>query len=161
MVVGWVRCLSSVPVSIRPCHRGATARTARETIGGVPSDGRESARYDPFVSIVSSRKDQFRDNIRHPDRCYRRMDASAVNTSSKADTNYAGVQHSLQFCYFSFSVVVQGDHARFLRWDLSQRFTAFDYHANPKLMVCGRSTISFPGRGLTTQRSNKQVSHPG
>ena len=51
--------------------------------------------------------------------------------------HYAGAQHSLQFRHFSFSVFVQGDHARFLRWDPSGTVVtaAFDYRDEPKLMA--------------------------
>ena len=47
------------------------------------------------------------------------------------------VLHSLQFRHFSFSVVIQGDHARLLRWDLSSTVVtaAFDYHTNPWSMA--------------------------
>jgi hypothetical protein len=51
--------------------------------------------------------------------------------------HYAGAQHSVQFRHFSFSVLVQGDHARFLRWDPSGTVVtaAFNYRENPKLMA--------------------------
>ena len=51
--------------------------------------------------------------------------------------HYAGAQHSLQFRHFSFSVFVQGDHARFLRWDPSGTVVtaAFNYRDDPKLMA--------------------------
>ncbi|KAF8546653.1 hypothetical protein OG21DRAFT_1501900 [Imleria badia] len=51
--------------------------------------------------------------------------------------HYAGAQHSLQFRHFSFSIVVHGDHARFLRWDPSGTVVtaAFNYRTNPKLMA--------------------------
>ena len=49
---------------------------------GVPSDG-ESARYDPFVSTRLISKDQFRDNVRHPDRRDRSMDASPSGCKHK------------------------------------------------------------------------------
>ncbi|KAF8447201.1 hypothetical protein L210DRAFT_3641170 [Boletus edulis BED1] len=50
---------------------------------------------------------------------------------------YAGVQHSLQSWHFSFSVVVHGDHARFLRWDQSATVVtaAFNYRTNPRSMA--------------------------
>jgi hypothetical protein len=51
--------------------------------------------------------------------------------------HYAGAQHSLQFRHFSFSIVVHGDHARFLRWDPSGTVVtaAFNYRTNPRLMA--------------------------
>ena len=51
--------------------------------------------------------------------------------------HYAGAHHSLQFRHFWFSVFVQGDHARFLRWDPSSMVvkTAFNYHRNLELMA--------------------------
>ena len=51
--------------------------------------------------------------------------------------HYAGAHHSLQFRHFSFSVFVQGDHARFLRWDPSSTVvtTAFNYRRDPELMA--------------------------
>ncbi|KAF8553900.1 hypothetical protein OG21DRAFT_1509533 [Imleria badia] len=51
--------------------------------------------------------------------------------------HYAGAQHSLQFRHFSFSIIIQGDHARFLRWDPSATVVtaAFNYRTNPRLMA--------------------------
>ncbi|KAF8444058.1 hypothetical protein L210DRAFT_3759168 [Boletus edulis BED1] len=51
--------------------------------------------------------------------------------------HYAGAQHSQQFRHFSFSVVIQEDHARFLRWDPSATVVTaeFNYRTNPRLMV--------------------------
>ncbi|KAF8125081.1 hypothetical protein EV363DRAFT_1351495 [Boletus edulis] len=51
--------------------------------------------------------------------------------------HYAGALHSQQFRHFSFSIFVQGDHARFLRWDPSGAVVtaAFNYRANPRLMA--------------------------
>ncbi|KAI9461379.1 hypothetical protein HD554DRAFT_2223615 [Boletus coccyginus] len=51
--------------------------------------------------------------------------------------HYAGAQHSMQFRHFSFSVVIHGDHARFLRWDPSGTVvtSAFNYRTDPKLMA--------------------------
>ena len=51
--------------------------------------------------------------------------------------HYAGALHSLQFRHFSFSVTVQGNYARFLRWDPSATVvaTAFNYRMNPGLMA--------------------------
>ena len=51
--------------------------------------------------------------------------------------HYAGAHHSVQFRHFSFSVFVQGDQARFLRWDPSATVVtaAFNYRENPELMA--------------------------
>ena len=51
--------------------------------------------------------------------------------------HYAGAQHSLQFRHFSFSIIIQGDHARFLRWDPSGTVVtaAFNYRTNPRSMA--------------------------
>ena len=55
--------------------------------------------------------------------------------------HYAGAQHSLQFRHFSFSIIIQGDHARFLRWDPSGTVSGtvvtavFNYRTNPRLMA--------------------------
>ncbi|KAF8549298.1 hypothetical protein OG21DRAFT_1500509 [Imleria badia] len=51
--------------------------------------------------------------------------------------HYAGAQHSLQFRHFSFSIIIQGDYARFLRWDPSATVVtaAFNYRTNPRLMA--------------------------
>ena len=51
--------------------------------------------------------------------------------------HYAGAQHSMQFRHFSFSVVIHGDHARFLRWDPSGTVvsSAFNYRTDPKPMA--------------------------
>ena len=64
-------------------------------------------------------------------------DTEAGNLARGQLAHYAGAQHSLQFRHFSFSVVVQGDHARFLRWDPSGTVVtaAFNYRDNPKLMA--------------------------
>jgi hypothetical protein len=64
-------------------------------------------------------------------------DTEAGNQACGQLVHYAGAQHSLQFRHFSFSVVVQGDHARFLRWDPSGTVVtaAFNYRDNPKLMA--------------------------
>ena len=51
--------------------------------------------------------------------------------------HYAGAQHSVQFRHFSFSVFIQGEHARFLRWDPSATVVtaAFNYREEPRLMA--------------------------
>jgi len=51
--------------------------------------------------------------------------------------HYAGAQHSLQFRHFSFSIVIQGDNARFLRWDPSATVVtaAFNYRTHPRMMA--------------------------
>ena len=51
--------------------------------------------------------------------------------------HYAGAQHSLQFRHFSFSVVVEGDCARFLRWDPAGTVVtaAFNYRENPEILA--------------------------
>ncbi|KAF8131843.1 hypothetical protein EV363DRAFT_1583527 [Boletus edulis] len=51
--------------------------------------------------------------------------------------HYAGAQHSQQFRHFSFSIVIQEDHARFLRWDPSATVVTaeFNYRTNPRLMA--------------------------
>ena len=51
--------------------------------------------------------------------------------------HYAGAQHSMQFRHFSFSVVVEDDHARFLRWDPAGTVVtaAFNYRTSPRLMA--------------------------
>ena len=51
--------------------------------------------------------------------------------------HYAGAQHSLQFRHFSFSIVIHGDQARFLRWDPSGTVVtaAFNYRTKPRLMA--------------------------
>ena len=51
----------------------------------VPTKGVETSRYDPFVSTVLSRKQQFCDNVRHPDRRYRRMDAPPPGCKHKQE----------------------------------------------------------------------------
>ena len=50
---------------------------------------------------------------------------------------YAGAHHALQFRHFSFSIVVHGEHARFLRWDPSGTVVtaAFNYLTKPELMA--------------------------
>ena len=64
-------------------------------------------------------------------------DTEAGNQARGQLAHYAGAQHSLQFRHFSFSVFVQGDHARFLRWDPSATVVtpAFNYRENPRLMA--------------------------
>ena len=64
-------------------------------------------------------------------------DIEAINQACGQLADYAGAQHSLQFHHFSFSVVVQGDHARFLQWDPSATVVtaAFNYRTNPELVV--------------------------
>jgi len=51
--------------------------------------------------------------------------------------HYAGAQHSLPFRHFSFFIVVEGDLARFLRWDPSATVVAaaFNYRTHPRLMA--------------------------
>ena len=51
--------------------------------------------------------------------------------------HYAGAHHGVQFRHFSFSVFVQGEHVRFLRWDPSATVVtaAFNYRKNPELMA--------------------------
>ena len=51
--------------------------------------------------------------------------------------HYAGAQHSLQFRHFSFSVVIEGDCARFLRWDPAGTVVtaAFNYRENPEILA--------------------------
>ena len=51
--------------------------------------------------------------------------------------HYAGAHRNVQFRHFSFFVFVQGDQARFLRWDTSATGIAatFDYREDPELMV--------------------------
>lgn len=51
--------------------------------------------------------------------------------------HYAGAQHSLQFRHFSFSILVEGDEARFLRWEPTATIvtTAFNYRTSPRLMA--------------------------
>ena len=51
--------------------------------------------------------------------------------------HYAGAHHSVQLRHFSFSVFVQGEHVRFLRWDPSATVVtaAFNYRENPELMA--------------------------
>ena len=51
--------------------------------------------------------------------------------------HYAGAQHSKQFRHFSFSVLVEGDRARFLRWDPAGTIVtaAFNYRTSPMLMA--------------------------
>ena len=65
------------------------------------------------------------------------LDTEAGNRARGQLAHYAGAQHSLQFRHFSFSIVVRGDHARFLRWDPSGTVVtaAFNYRANPELMA--------------------------
>ena len=64
-------------------------------------------------------------------------DTEAGNLARGQLAHYAGAQHSLQFRHFSFSVVIQGDHARFLRWDPSGTVVTavFNYRENPMLMA--------------------------
>ncbi|KAG9317803.1 hypothetical protein JVU11DRAFT_2026 [Chiua virens] len=51
--------------------------------------------------------------------------------------HYAGAMHSMQFRNFSFSMLVETQSARFLRWDPSGAIVtaAFNYRAKPKLMA--------------------------
>ena len=51
--------------------------------------------------------------------------------------HYAGAQHSLQFRHFSFSIIIHGNEARFLRWDPSGTVVTagFNYRTNPRLMA--------------------------
>ena len=51
--------------------------------------------------------------------------------------HYAGARHSVQFRHFSFSVFIQGENARFLRWDPSATVVtaAFNYREEPRLMA--------------------------
>ena len=51
--------------------------------------------------------------------------------------HYAGAQHSKQFRHFSFSVLVEGDCARFLRWDPAGTVVtaSFNYRTSPGLMA--------------------------
>ena len=51
--------------------------------------------------------------------------------------HYASAQHSKQFRHFSFSVLVEGDRARFLRWDPAGTIVtaAFNYRTSPMLMA--------------------------
>ncbi|KAG9317806.1 hypothetical protein JVU11DRAFT_2029 [Chiua virens] len=51
--------------------------------------------------------------------------------------HYAGAMHSMQFRNFSFSMLVETQNARFLRWDPSGAIVtaAFNYRAQPKLMA--------------------------
>ncbi|KAH0834976.1 hypothetical protein J3R83DRAFT_10690 [Lanmaoa asiatica] len=51
--------------------------------------------------------------------------------------HYAGAQHSLQFRHFSFSIVVEGDRARFLRWDPAGTVVtaAFNYRTSPEILA--------------------------
>ncbi|KAI9567163.1 hypothetical protein HD554DRAFT_2024342 [Boletus coccyginus] len=64
-------------------------------------------------------------------------DTAEGNQARGQLAHYAGAQHSLQFRHFSFSIVVQGDHARFLRWDPSATVVtaAFNYRTHPRLMA--------------------------
>ena len=59
-----------------------------------------------------------------------------MNTRGKL-AHCAGTQHSLQFRHFSFSVLIEGDRARFLRWDPAGTIVtaAFDYHKRCDLMA--------------------------
>lgn len=43
----------------------------------------------------------------------------------------------MQLRHFSFSVVIEGDHARFLRWDPAGTVVtaAFNYHTNSRMMA--------------------------
>ena len=51
--------------------------------------------------------------------------------------HYTGAQHSQQFRHFSFSVLVEGDRAQFLRWDpASTVMTAsFNYRTSPGFLA--------------------------
>ena len=51
--------------------------------------------------------------------------------------HYAGAQHSKQFWHFSFSVLVEGDRARFLQWDPASTIVtaSFNYRTSPMLMA--------------------------
>ena len=64
-------------------------------------------------------------------------DTGAGNLARGQLAHYAGAQHSLQSRHFSLSVVVQGDHARFLPCDPSATVvtTAFNYRTNPELLA--------------------------
>ena len=72
--------------------------------------------------------------------------------------HYAGAQHSKQFRHFSFSVLVEGDRARFLRWDPAGTIVtaAFNYRTSPIVdgRICGGSTIFLPGSEATMNLSN-------
>ncbi|KAF9231136.1 hypothetical protein BU15DRAFT_11483, partial [Melanogaster broomeanus] len=48
-------------------------------------------------------------------------------------TAYAIAHHGHQFRHFSFSVVIVGTQARFIRWDASA--AQFDYNENPEIMA--------------------------
>lgn len=52
-------------------------------------------------------------------------------------THYASAHHSLQFRHFSFSILVEDNYARFLRWDRAGTVVtaAFDYREKPELMA--------------------------
>ena len=85
MAVGWVRCSSmrsSINTSLSPrIHCPHYARN-HSRIEGAASDG-ESGRRDSFVSTRLISEDQFRDNVRYPDRRDRRMDASPTGCKHK------------------------------------------------------------------------------
>ena len=51
--------------------------------------------------------------------------------------HYTGAQHSQQFWHFSFSVLVEGDHAWFLRWDPAGTVvtTSFNYRMSPGFLA--------------------------
>ena len=51
--------------------------------------------------------------------------------------HYASAQHSQQFRHFSFSVLVEGDRARFLQWDLAGTIvtTSFNYRMSPGFLA--------------------------
>ncbi|KAI9567162.1 hypothetical protein HD554DRAFT_2329373 [Boletus coccyginus] len=64
-------------------------------------------------------------------------DTAEGNQARGQLAHYAGAQHSLQFRHFSFSIAIQGDHARFLRWDPSATVVtaAFNYRTHSRLMA--------------------------
>ena len=59
-----------------------------------------------------------------------------VNTLGQL-THYASAQHSKQFWHFSFSILVEGNHAHFLQWDPTGTVVtmAFNYCMNLTLMA--------------------------
>ncbi|KAF8548211.1 hypothetical protein OG21DRAFT_789751, partial [Imleria badia] len=86
--------------------------------------------HDPRDDTVESRLSTIKDGSFTP------AIAEAIMARGQL-ARYAGAQHSLQFRHFSFSIVVHGDHARFLRWDPSGTVVtaAFNYRTNPRLMA--------------------------